>query len=715
MSNVADECLAPTKDPCSHKLTWVFLLLIAVAAATAHWQSVNFPFASYDDHLFVYQNHITLQGLTLNGLHYAFTDVGSDINWVPMARLSHMLDVQLYGVSPWGHHLTNIILHVANAMLFFWLLVRLTKAHICALLAAMLFAVHPIHVESVAWIAERRDVLSMFFGLLAMLAYVRYVRSVIQMRWIGWYLLVCLCTLLAVMAKPSMVTLPCVLWLLDYWPLRRLEVFWKSVSESADGSRDIWQKRLAILADKLPLFGLVSISVWFTLKAQANSMATTDLVPWSQRLVRLPLAYADYLMMLIWPVNLSPLYANRFGWSVLAVCVSLAVLLLISFWVVRNWKRRPYLLMGWLWYLGTLIPMIGLISVGLQTHACRYAYFPFLGLYIILGWFFGRWYMSLQARGIKRIAMVFAGLVVVALITGTWRQSQVWSSDEALYTATSRTTKLDNPILPKHAWKLYKQGDVKQARALLRGSAASSLGKSRFPLNMLITLEMNQGNLTYANSLGDFLTRIKKANFTTMGLLGDIAMKQDNYQRAIVCYQRSIDLNPQPAMSFIGIGMAHEKLNEVDKAGQAYAEAIKRQPTNMKIFHMAGMMFYHAGDYEKAVQWLGPFVNSKATEDHASSWFAMGISLSRMGKLAESEQAYRQAINLEPEWSEANNSLGVVMIKQGRLGESIEAFEKAVAQDSSNAQALDNLNRAKAILDQQKKPAPAEADDKPVL
>lgn len=374
--------------------TWFFLLLIAASAIIAHGQCVTYRFLPYDDHLFVLNNPVVVKGLTLEGLRYAFTDVGSDVNWVPMARISHMLDVQIYGLRPWGHHLTNLLLHTANACLFFMLLLQLTGARWQAAIAAILFAVHPVHVESVAWIAERRDVLSLFFGLLAMMAYLRYVRCVLaSTRWpgAGWYLLVCFCILLSVMGKPSMVTLPCVLWLLDFWPLRRFETIWRSHAR-------LWGIGLVVF-EKLPWFGLVSISMWFTMQAQTKTIMPVSMLPWSQRLVRVPLAYVDYLKILFWPVNLSPLYWDRFTWTEVGAAISVGVMLLITYVAVRNWKRRPALLTGWLWYLGTMVPMIGLVPVGFQTHACRYAYFPFLGLYVILAWALG-WWLT-QQRTIK--------------------------------------------------------------------------------------------------------------------------------------------------------------------------------------------------------------------------------------------------------------------------------------------------------------------------
>lgn len=385
----SDIHLAVTPSP-RQSCKWMIMALIGLCALLAHCRSINYPFVSLDDHYVVTLNMVVLKGLTLEGLKYAFTDVGSDLNWIPVTRLSHMLDVQLYGEAAWGHHLTNILLHAANAMLLWLLLNTLTRSVWRSAVAAVLFAVHPIHVESIAWISERRDVLSLFMGLLGLIAYAHYGQSSRRTHAIAWYVFAMLGCSLSMMAKPTMVTLPCVMFLLDFWPLQRLQVAWRSEKCK---TAIAW-----LVMEKLPLFGMTLVSAYFTMAGQLTGVSSALSRPLSQRLVRLPLMYMDYLVMWCWPVNISPLYANHFDWTISRVIVCIVALLLISYVVVRLYKRQPFLLTGWLWYLGTLVPMSGLVAIGFHTHASRFVYYPFIGIYIIIAWLGGLGYAALSSR-----------------------------------------------------------------------------------------------------------------------------------------------------------------------------------------------------------------------------------------------------------------------------------------------------------------------------
>ena len=346
-----------------HESFWVvvFGAAIAVTTVAAYLQVVHFDFINYDDEYYVYDNATVQQGLTLHGIVWAFTT--SDLsNWHPLTWLSYMLDVQLFGVSPGAMHAVNLGFHVVNSLLLLVLLWRLTGAVGPSAIVAALFALHPLHVESVAWIAERKDVLSTFFGLLAIGAYVGY--TVKPSRWRN--ALVAIFLALGLMAKPMLITLPFVFLLLDYWPLRR-------------------PLNRNLILEKVPHFIVIQLSAIVTLAVQqaGGAIRSADVAPPLLRIENAVIAYGMYLWKTIWPAELGVLYPYpkepyRLP-LVLAVAVGLLAISAVAWWLRRE---RPYLLVGWLWYLGTLVPVIGLVQVGDQAYADRYTYIPHIGLFI---------------------------------------------------------------------------------------------------------------------------------------------------------------------------------------------------------------------------------------------------------------------------------------------------------------------------------------------
>ena len=351
---------------------------LAVAAALwlatflLYWPVHGFEFLSYDDGDYVTGNPHVLGGLTGANVGWAFVHFHSS-NWHPLTWISHMLDVTLFGLQPGPHHLVNVALHSTNAALLFLILFATTGATWPSAFVAAVFAWHPLHVESVAWISERKDVLAVFFCLLAIAAYIRYVR----VRSRGCYLIVLVFYAAALMAKPTAVTLPCLLLLLDYWPLRRANL-------SRSSSRD-W---IALLREKIPLITLAAASCFITLKAQqsSGSLIATEHLPLAHRAGNALLSYWAYLEQFVWPVNLAvfyPIPASLAGWKIVGAGLVFILGSVVSI-VLR--KKQPYLFAGWFWFIGALIPMIGLVQVGDQARADRYMYLPLIGLAIIVAW-----------------------------------------------------------------------------------------------------------------------------------------------------------------------------------------------------------------------------------------------------------------------------------------------------------------------------------------
>ena len=410
----------------------IFLLSVGLYLPARHH-----PFVNYDDNIYVMDNTHVQSGLTADTLSWAFSTYDGG-NWHPLTWLSHALDVELFDMRPGEHHQTSVILHAVNSVLLFWILLSATGYTGRSFMVAALFAVHPINVESVVWIAERKTVLSMFFFLLALGAYRWYATNPKAMR----YAVVAVLFALGLMAKPHIITFPFVLLLWDYWPLRRFSLSSKRAELGGDSQAvKCPQKSLgALVIEKVPLFAIAVASAVMTMKAQraGGAILSFDVTPLSVRLANGLVSYVKYLMKALWPANLAPMYphpgASLRGWQVYG---ALLVLLTISLLVVEH-RRRRYLLVGWLWFLGTLVPMIGLVQVGRQAMADRYAYLPLIGIFIMICWGVTEWAESAHLPAVLLPAA--SAVAIFALCLAAHRQIGYWADNVALWTHTVEVT-----------------------------------------------------------------------------------------------------------------------------------------------------------------------------------------------------------------------------------------------------------------------------------
>jgi hypothetical protein len=417
---------------------WAYLATILLFALTVglYYPVKSHPFVNYDDNVYVVDNAHVQNGLNWDTVQWAFVTYDAG-NWHPLTWLSHTLDFQLFDVNPAGHHQTSMLLHALNAVLLFWVLLRATGYLGRSFMVAALFAIHPINVESVVWIAERKTVLSMMFFLLALGAYRWYVSN----PKIGRYAVVAILFALGLMAKPQIITFPFVLLLWDYWPLRRMSLPAKKNADADTTASMFPQKTLrALIEEKLPLFAIAAASAFMTMKAQAASGAVISLgaSPLSMRLSNAIVSYVRYLAKTIWPLHLAPMYPHP-GNSLPAweVYGALFVLLAITMLVAEAGRRR-YLLMGWLWFIGTMVPMIGLVQVGRQALADRYAYLPLVGVFIMVCWGLADW------ADAKRLPPVLLPVISVAVILAftlvARRQINYWTDNITLWTHTIQIT-----------------------------------------------------------------------------------------------------------------------------------------------------------------------------------------------------------------------------------------------------------------------------------
>ena len=561
-------------------------LLLALTTLLVYLPVTHCGFLNYDDDDYVTNNHDVQNGLTLAGVKWAFTTVHAS-NWHPLTWLSHMADCELFGLNPGAHHLVNALFHAANAALLFLLLLRLTNTLWPAAFVAALFAWHPLHVESVAWIAERKDVLSTFFALLALLSYTRYAQSVAGDRWRVtsdgqnaplitrhlsrdyWFVLIFFA--LGLMAKPMLVTLPFVLLLLDYWPLRRV-------------TSDKWQvtSALPLLREKIPFFLLTAISCVVTFFAQHNgdSVVSLKYVSLHYRLENVAVAYAGYLQKIFWPENLAVIYPMPDKISALAVALAVAVLIFISAaaWLWR--KRAPYLAVGWLWFLGMLVPVIGLVQVGGAALADRYTYLPAIGIFLAIT--FGTLALAEQFQLSKMIPAVASVLILGVCLILTEKQLGFWRDSEALFAHTLAVTK-NNDIAHVNLGVAFEQ-EGKPDEALREYQEAAKLAPTRYQIhNNLGNLFDNLGQPDAALSEYREAIRLNPKVPFLHDSLGIVLVELGNFGEAMNEFTNAAQLDPAYPWAHFQLAKVLLKKGRDTEAIVQFRAALRLDPENFQI------------------------------------------------------------------------------------------------------------------------------------
>ncbi len=413
-----------------NKYLFLYVCLVLVLATLAVYLQVReHEFIQFDDELYILENDNVKAGLTKDGIIWAFTKSHA-YNWHPLTWLSHMLDVSLFGLEPGAHHIMNVAFHIVNTLLLFFVLKQMTGSLWASALVAGLFALHPLHVESVAWASERKDVLSTFFWLLTMICYLKYTEQPSIARYIAVILVFCL----GLMAKQMLVTIPFVLLLLDYWPLRRLK--FKGQNEDNLVNSVISVSLGRCILEKLPLlfFSVLAAITVYLVQGGTGIMKAGMGYPVLYRAMNAAVAYVTYIQKMFWPTNLAIFYPHKFNdlsqWQLL---LSILVLVYATKIVLQHLKDRPYLAVGWLWYLVTLVPVIGLIQVGEQAMADRYTYIPLIGLFIMIAWGIPDILACLHLPSQKAIMSVSAVVLVALLGITTWGQVKHWQNNATLF------------------------------------------------------------------------------------------------------------------------------------------------------------------------------------------------------------------------------------------------------------------------------------------
>lgn len=544
----------------------LFLVLMTFAV---YWQVRNHEFIGYDDDGYVTENPRVQNGLTLKNIIWAFKSTHKS-NWHPLTWLSHMLDVQLFGMNPGRHHMTSVLFHMLNSLLLFAVFNRMTGKLWQSGFVAAMFALHPLHVESVAWVAERKDVLSTFFGMLTLWSYARYAERPDMNRYlpvIGFFVL-------SLMAKPMLVTLPFVLLLLDYWPLRRAKI-----RSTDDDARNLQPRPLVFLLiwEKTPLFFLSLASCFATFFVQkiGGAIGTFDTHPFFVRVSNTLVSYTKYIQKMIWPDNLAVLYpypTSIYWWQITGAFVLLAA---ITFLAIRYLRKLPWFAVGWFWYMGTLIPVIGLVQVGVQARADRYTYFPLIGLFIIVAWGFPQ----LVDKWRHKTKLVFTILTTLfpILIATSWIQARYWQNSITLFRRTLDVTSANFVIQNNLGFELALQGRTDDAIKHYKEALSINPDFEMAYINLGKAL-LSQGKLDKSVNYYRALLAVKP-NYTGIHHnLGIILLRKGEIDNAIFHFREALRIRYDYVEVYNSLGAAMTAKGELKKAIMYFKEALRIKP-----------------------------------------------------------------------------------------------------------------------------------------
>jgi Flp pilus assembly protein TadD len=611
----------------------VLALVLAFAGVCAWWPVLRNDFVDWDDGEYVTNNQLVQGGLTWSGMTRAMTTFQA-ANWHPLTWMSHMADYSLFGLEPWGHHLVGLLLHLANALLLFALLRWATGRSVLPAVAAAFFMLHPLRVESVAWASERKDLLAGFFWMLTLLAYRAYLKRPSWPR----YASVAACLGLGLMAKPMLVTLPMVLLLLDFWPMGRL----------AAPSAARVNRAARVVAEKLPLLALSVASSALTYLAQSRG-GSVNMTGRQHLVMRIPnavMSYARYLQKSAWPEGLAifyPLPTKPPGLPItLAIGAGLLAVTLVS---IRWWRRRPYLAVGWFWYLGTLVPVIGLIQVGGQAYADRYTYLPLIGVVMALGW--------LAADLGRRVPVTaVAGVVgiLLAVMGGlTMRQIGVWRDTESLFRHTLAVTENNWMAHSNYGVIMDDKGRLKEAEVHFR-EAVRILPDPNLLSNLGNLLDKTGRAEEAAYYLRQAIDS-DAANVPARYNMANILLRGGDVARSIDLYNEVLRLNPGHSNAHNNLAIALVNQGRTAEAEFHYRESFRLDPKNVEAMNNLGAML------------LG------------------------RGQLVDAEALFRQAIAVRPGYATAYSNLGDTLYSQGRRDEAMASYRELLRLRPSDAKA----------------------------
>ncbi|MGO8763563.1 MAG: tetratricopeptide repeat protein [Limisphaerales bacterium] len=660
---------------------WQLAALLALATLALYWPAMRGGFINFDDPDYVTKNPHVQGGLTWEGVKWAFTTQRA-ATWAPLLWLSHELACQLFGLNPWGHHLINALLHAANTALVFLVFQRMTRATWRSLALAALFGWHPLRVESVAWIAERKDVLSTFFLMLTLLFYAKYVeeKQTESSKSTASYWTAVLMFALGLMSKAMLVTAPFVLLLLDYWPLKRIPDFRFRISDF-----------IHLLREKIPFFALAAAACVITFAAQKHGGAvmTVENMPIGARVENALISYCRYLGKMFWPADLAVLYPLPEHWPQAEALLAGAFLsgVTVLFFLTR--RARPFLMTGWLWFLGTLVPVIGLVQVGDQAMADRYTYIPSLGVLALTIW--GASDLALGWRR-RTVALGAAGLAASILSLALTRQQLgYWRDSETLFRHTLKVTRANSVIHNDLSVVLLENGRtdeaISEAQEALRVDpdyveARNSLG------NALI----EDGRIDEAISQFQAALRLNPDYADTHNNLGDALSKKGRIDEAMIQIQEALRLSPDYADAHYNLGLIYRQKGMIDEANRQIQEALRLNPNYVEAYNNLGYALLQKGRIDEAI---GQFKEAlRLNPDDADAHNNLGSAFFKNGRLDEASSEFQKALRLNPNLATAHYNLGLILRQEGRIDEAIGQYNEALRLDPDNVEVHNNLGYA---------------------
>ena len=707
---------------------WTCLLLALVTVA-AYWPVRHHDFINFDDPMYVYDNAQVQQGLTWDGIVWAFTSDHA-MNWHPVTWLSHMLDCQLFGVDAGAHHLVSVLFHATCTVLLFLVLTQLTNAPRRSALVAALFGLHPVHIESVAWIAERKDVLSAMFWLLTLWAYLHYVKRQTK----AWYGLTLLLFALGLMSKPMVVTLPFVLLLLDYWPLRRWT--WPTTArqlptETAAGSglrhselspltpslspsdgervsagrvrgissgpsqfhtsgvlslRSLWQ----LVVEKWPFFALSAVLCVITYLMQRESaVIPVARISIPERVFNALVSYAAYVGKLLWPAKLSVFYpypATQPIWEVLGAAL---LLVGVSILVIQRRRSSPCLLVGWCWFLGTLVPVIGLVQVGRQALADRYFYIPSIGLLMMVVWSLAAFAAGKHPR---RLAVQAAALVILCAAFAATRWNLVfWQDSRSLWERALQVT-TNNHVAHMNLgtyWASRNKPD--QANEHFRQLLRLEPDHPEVHFNLANALA-RQGQISPAISAYTEALRLFPDYFNAHLNFGNLLLAQGRPADAQLQYEAALRVKPAHAGVHNNLGNALSKQGNLPEAIRHYSEALRLQPSYAEAHVNMGTTLAEQGKTKEALTHFAQALALDRTEP--KTYNELGATLASEGRIPEAVECYYEALRLRPAYADAHLNLGFALVMLGHLDQAITHYHEAIRLNPADAKTYNNLGYA---------------------
>ncbi len=622
---------------------FIYLGLLALIVAS-YWPVHRFGFVNYDDAEYVAENLRVQAGLTAENVRWAFRTLFFE-NWHPLTWLSYMLDYQLFGLNPGAFHLVNVFFHALNTSLLFTVFKRMTGARWPSAFVAGIFALHPLHVESVAWVSERKDVLSAFFWMLTLWAYVRYVERPQLQR----YLLAILFFAMGLMAKPMLVTLPFVLLLLDFWPLRRLQ-FTSSppgIRAQTRNGPNFPQPFVRLIVEKIPFFLLTALSCIITYAAQHGARVTMASLPVAKRLTNAAVSYGRYLVKSFWPENLAVYYSHPGQWplwQIVGACLLLAAITALA--LGRRWKS-PYLTVGWFWYLGMLVPVIGLVQVGSQSMADRYMYVPLIGLLIMVGW--GAAELAAWWRVKPMGLLVCNGAALLGCLAVSRSAVLVWKDSVSLF---------------EHALAVTTASTV----------AHNSLGDA-----LLAEGKTNEAFAHFSAAL-----EIDPEDALSYGNFGNILLGQGKIDEALAKYQKGLQFSPKNPELHHNAGLCLAKLGRFAEAIPDYSAALRARAEYADAYLNLGNALVGLGKFEEAITNYNAVLRLKPS--FAPAHFNIGNALTQQGKHSEAAAHYVESLRLQPDNAEAHSNLAMGLAQEGKNREAITHLNEALRLKPAEAQ-----------------------------